>query len=345
MHRASLRTRIFAGFAAFCLLAISAGTAWAVATDHLNREIMPAGTVIQGIDVSGMTRAEAARAIERQIVTPLTAPVSIIHESQEFELPASEMISVDVDGMIEEAFAPKATATLPVRVYHDVTDTEPGVTVTARLTVDAERLSDWVRQVAAQVERPAVDATMSVTNRELETLPSQRGVVVDVEKTTDALAEALELGVKRLDLPVGYIEPELTEEDLGTVILVRRMDRKLFLYESGSVVKEYSVAIGTPGHPTPLGEWKITLKRYMPSWGNPGSAWAADMPAYIPPGPSNPLGTRALNLNAPGIRIHGTSADYSIGTAASHGCVRMHRWDIEELYELVDVGTPVIIID
>jgi L,D-transpeptidase ErfK/SrfK len=81
----------------------------------------------------------------------------------------------------------------------------------------------------------------------------------------------------------------------------------------------------------------------MPSWGNPGSAWAANMPAYIPPGPSNPLGTRALNLNASGIRIHGTTSDWSIGRAASHGCMRMHRWDVEELFDRVEIGTPVLI--
>ena len=68
------------------------------------------------------------------------------------------------------------------------------------------------------------------------------------------------------------------------------------------------------------------------------------MPASIPPGPSNPLGTRALNINAPGIRIHGTSNLASLGTAASHGCIRMSIADSEYLFERVDVGTPVIII-
>lgn len=68
------------------------------------------------------------------------------------------------------------------------------------------------------------------------------------------------------------------------------------------------------------------------------------MPRFIPPGPNNPLGTRALNLNVSGIRIHGTPNVASIGTAASHGCVRMVRRDIEELYELVDVGTRVLIV-
>jgi lipoprotein-anchoring transpeptidase ErfK/SrfK len=68
------------------------------------------------------------------------------------------------------------------------------------------------------------------------------------------------------------------------------------------------------------------------------------MPPYIPPGPGNPLGTRALNLSAPGIRIHGTIKNYSIGTAASHGCMRMHMWDVEDLYPRVKVGTRVIIV-
>ena len=68
------------------------------------------------------------------------------------------------------------------------------------------------------------------------------------------------------------------------------------------------------------------------------------MPEFIPPGPSNPLGTRAMNLSASGIRIHGTPDDGSIGSNASHGCIRMHIHDAEELFEKVDVGMPVVIV-
>jgi len=84
----------------------------------------------------------------------------------------------------------------------------------------------------------------------------------------------------------------------------------------------------------------------MPTWYNNGSDWAKNMPATIGPGPGNPLGTRALYLNAAGIRIHGipSSEDWSIGSAASHGCMRMHRWDAEDLYPRVPVGTRVIIV-
>jgi len=145
-------------------------------------------------------------------------------------------------------------------------------------------------------------------------------------------------------LPVTTLKPTVSEKSFGRTIVVDRSQRRLYLYRYAKLERTYRVAIGTPGYPTPLGQFKVTLKRYLPTWSNPGSDWAKDMPASIPPGPSNPLGTRALNLSAPGIRIHGTNKVNSIGTAASHGCVRMLRADIERLYELVPVGTPVYVV-
>jgi L,D-transpeptidase ErfK/SrfK len=90
-----------------------------------------------------------------------------------------------------------------------------------------------------------------------------------------------------------------------------------------------------------LGDWKIVDKVKNPSWHNPHAAWSATMPEYIPPGPSNPLGTRALYLDASGIRFHGTNNIGSVGTPASHGCMRMYMSDIEALYPLVPIGTKV----
>jgi lipoprotein-anchoring transpeptidase ErfK/SrfK len=68
------------------------------------------------------------------------------------------------------------------------------------------------------------------------------------------------------------------------------------------------------------------------------------MPEYVPPGPGNPLGTRAMQLDADSIYIHGTPNDGSIGTHASHGCIRMHMGDAEDLYQRVQIGTPVLIV-
>ena len=108
--------------------------------------------------------------------------------------------------------------------------------------------------------------------------------------------------------------------------------------------KQYRVATGTGGYPTPHGQFHITAKRLNPTWYNPNSDWSRGMPAFIGPGPSNPLGTRAMNLNASGIRIHGTPDSGSIGTNASHGCIRMQMHEAEDLFERVEVGTPVLVI-
>jgi lipoprotein-anchoring transpeptidase ErfK/SrfK len=98
-----------------------------------------------------------------------------------------------------------------------------------------------------------------------------------------------------------------------------------------------------PAHPTPIGTFRIITKQKNPVWNPPDSAWAAGM-GPIPPGPGNPLGTRWMGLNSPGIGMHGTPAPSSIGTAASHGCIRMKIPDAEDLFDRVFVGTPVQIV-
>ncbi len=114
----------------------------------------------------------------------------------------------------------------------------------------------------------------------------------------------------------------------------------LTLERNGKVVKTYRVAIGQPAYPTPTGTFRIVNKQKNPTWNPPDSPWAEGLGA-IPPGPGNPLGTRWIGTSAPAVGIHGTYADYSIGSAASHGCLRMHIPEVEELYEMVAVGMPV----
>ena len=83
-------------------------------------------------------------------------------------------------------------------------------------------------------------------------------------------------------------------------------------------------------------------KQVNPTWFPPSSPWAAGL-GPVPPGVNNPLGTRWIGTSAPGIGMHGTPMSSSIGTRASHGCIRMYISDVEKLYPLVDIGTPVYI--
>jgi lipoprotein-anchoring transpeptidase ErfK/SrfK len=86
----------------------------------------------------------------------------------------------------------------------------------------------------------------------------------------------------------------------------------------------------------------VVVMAKNPTWIPPDSPWAKGLEP-IPPGDGNPLGTRWIGTSAPGVGIHGTPADWSIGTHASHGCIRMHVWEVEKLYDYVKVGMPVVI--
>jgi hypothetical protein len=120
------------------------------------------------------------------------------------------------------------------------------------------------------------------------------------------------------------------------VIVVSLEDRKLALVEDGAVKKVYSVAVGKPSTPSPVGTFKIERRVAKPVYRHDGKV--------IAPGPRNPVGTRWMGLNKAGYGIHGTNEPKSIGKAASHGCIRMGKADLEEFYAMVQVGDTVELI-
>lgn len=120
-------------------------------------------------------------------------------------------------------------------------------------------------------------------------------------------------------------------------VIVSIRDRKLALLDEGRLVKTYSIAVGAEESPSPTGEFKIVSKVTDPTYYRPG--------VVITPGPDNPLGNRWLGLDRAHLGIHGTNEPQSIGRAASHGCIRMSKRDVEELFSLAQVGDTVDISD
>ena len=120
------------------------------------------------------------------------------------------------------------------------------------------------------------------------------------------------------------------------VIVVSLEDRKLALVENGAVKKIYAVAVGKPSTPSPEGTFTIERRVANPTYHHNGKT--------VLPGPGNPVGTRWMGLSKSGYGIHGTNEPRSIGRAASHGCIRMAKADLEEFYELVAVGDTVCLI-
>ena len=119
-------------------------------------------------------------------------------------------------------------------------------------------------------------------------------------------------------------------------IIVSIPDRKLVLLQGDRVVKIYDTAVGALRSPSPAGSFQIVNHVEHPTWYTKGK--------IVPPGKSNPLGTRWMGLSRKGYGIHGTNVPSSIGRNASHGCIRMRNRDVEELFEMVSVGDEVDLV-
>ena len=126
------------------------------------------------------------------------------------------------------------------------------------------------------------------------------------------------------------------EVECRRVIVVSLEDRKLALVANGQVKKVYRVAVGKPSTPSPVGTFTIERRAANPTYSHDGR--------IVPPGPGNPVGTRWMGLSIKGYGIHGTNEPKSIGKAASHGCIRMAKADVEELFQLVAVGDAVELV-
>jgi L,D-transpeptidase ErfK/SrfK len=133
---------------------------------------------------------------------------------------------------------------------------------------------------------------------------------------------------------------------LSDGIIINVPQRMLFYFEHGRLVSYYPVSLGRRDWRTPTGVFTVTKKREHPTWIVPASIQEEmeengdEVETEVPPGPDNPLGDYALDLSIEGYRIHGTNAPTSIYAFRTHGCIRLHPADIEDLYGRVAIGTP-----
>ncbi len=149
---------------------------------------------------------------------------------------------------------------------------------------------------------------------------------------------------RKIVIPSRHLLPQAPEE--GIVINLPEM-RLYFFSDDGSEPETYAIGIGREGFSTPLGRTKIIDKKEAPEWRPTKRMREEDpeLPVVVPPGPENPLGTHALYLGWPQYRIHGTNKPYGIGRRVSSGCIRLYPEGIVELYEKVDEGIPVEVVN
>jgi lipoprotein-anchoring transpeptidase ErfK/SrfK len=322
------------------------------ALDTSRQDQIAEGVTIGGIDVGGMSREDAQRLLRHDLVEPLREPVVVAFEGKRYTLPAKRLgIRADVAGMVEDAIDVGRDGGLPSRVFRYVTGGEVDQDVEAEVTHSAKAVERFVRAVADRIERDPQDATVSATGSSLGVVEEKDGR----EMRRDQLVRRIEASINSPLSSTGPLrptvirtEPDVTTDELADVypyfITVDRGSFQLHFWRDLKRVKTYTIAVGQVGYDTPAGLYHVQNKAVDPAWSVPDSDWAGDLAGTVVPGgvAENPLKERWMGIYD-GAGIHGTDATYSLGTAASHGCIRMSIPDVIELYDQVPIQTPVYI--
>ncbi len=329
------------------LFLLAGGSAYAAYRyDAATADRLLPGTTVAGVDVGEMTRAQAIDAVREASEGRLNRQIEVTVGDETWHVTHGELgTKPRVKAAVDAALGVGQELSWPSRVWSRVVDSEIGRSFDVEYRHNEARVTEFVETVAGAVEVSPSDAAVDFVDGELVLHKPEKGQELRVREAEASLMRVLAAPAADVRFGLRELKPEVTTKDLGYTIVVRLSTLKLYLYEGLDLVRTYPVAAGQPAYPTPTGDWTVINKAENPTWVNPApDGWGASMPAVIPGGPSNPLGTRALYLDAPGIRIHGTSASSSIGTFASHGCIRMNMTDVEALYEIVPIGTTVHVV-
>jgi lipoprotein-anchoring transpeptidase ErfK/SrfK len=306
------------------------------------------GVTIDGVDVGGMTAEDAESKLRRQLLRPLDRPLRAKFGEQTWKLsPAALKVRADVHGAVEEAVAASREGDIFTRLGRYVGGNEIELALSADLAYSRSAINKFVRKVADELDQEPRDASVEPGADELEVVASQPGRKVRDNRLERELRAAVVGSDRTVTVHVHETKPEVTTTEVAqrypSYLTLDRGSFTLRLWEDLKLARTYTVAVGQEGLETPEGLYEIQAKEENPIWHVPESDWAGDLAGQtIPPGPSNPIKARWMAIYE-GAGIHGTEETASLGSAASHGCVRMAIPDVEELYDYVEVGTPIFI--
>ena len=304
-----------------------------------------AGVTVAGVDVGSLTVAEAQVRLEQALGPAFAQGITVAVARQTATLP---MRTIDFRFRSDRTAlrALKAGQASPPAADGSVAP----VAVPPAVSYDRKAVWRFAWRIHDRVGIEARNATVKIKltrivkrrhrpGRRLPVAP----LVASIRATlTDPLAE------RRLAPALEVVKPEIRKHELRKVyrkiITIDRSSFRLRLFKKLKFLKGYGVAVGQPGYPTPTGLFAIQSKQVNPTWTTPNSPWAGEMAGQQVPGgaANNPLRARWMGVDG-AVGIHGTGQPWTIGTAASHGCIRMTVPDVIDLFRRVEIGTPVLI--
>ena len=317
--------------------ALAGGPAGAAAAQEPPR--IEAGGSSAGVDLSGLTVREAAAKLDAELLPRLQGDFVLTTAGRHWPL-TMKQAQLDLD----------STRTAKRALY--AKRPEPGASVAVPPAISHSRaaVKAFVARVAAKVRNAPRDSRVRITLRRVRVTHSRKGKALAQIRTRRAIDAMLDdpAAPRAIRRRLSTVQPKTTANDLrrshATVLTIDRANFKLRLFKDLRWRKTYGVAVGQPGYPTPTGLFSIATKQVNPVWSVPNSPWAGELAGTTVVGGSaaNPLKARWMGI-VDGVGIHGTGEEWSIGTRASHGCIRMRVADVIALYDRVPVGTPVLI--
>lgn len=308
------------------------------------------GVSIGGIDVSGLTRDEANEKLDKEIQDVVQTPLVVTYNGKRRTLrPEKSKVGVDVPGMVNQAVQQSNQGFFLANAAKTVAGSDRNIAIPTEISYSKPGVRRFIRSVHKSFDQAPKDASVKYSARSIGEVDAEPGHSVRSAALAAAIVKRLENPTepRRVRAPMKKTKAKVTKSELAkkypTIVLVDRSGFKLRLYKKLKLAKTYPIAVGQAGLETPAGLYTINDRQVNPAWNVPDSAWAGDLAGTtVPPGPGNPLVARWLGIYD-GVGIHGTDDISSLGSAASHGCIRMNPTDVIALYPRVPMGTPVYI--
>jgi lipoprotein-anchoring transpeptidase ErfK/SrfK len=344
------RIAIIAAVVLATLAAASVGAlAWA---DGSAAGKLPAGAKVSGVDVGGLTREDALKRANRRVAALITRPVHVELGDKTYTLTAAQArVRVDVGRPVQRLYEAGRKGSFLERGLRKITGKKVKSNLPANVTIDRSAIGTFIGRIEKEQALKPVDAGLNLTLTSVTVTPAKAGRRLAARDALMArLARRLTTSTDKRTIRAKTVrtEAKLTEDEVfdanPVAITVSRSETKVRLFRRGKLVKSYTVAVGSPEFPTPTGRYVVQTMQKNPSWNVPNSAWAGSLAGETIPGgdPANPLVARWIGFNG-SVGFHGTANSGSLGSAASHGCVRMAPNDVIDLFTRVNVGTPVLV--
>ncbi len=334
--------------AAVTMLLLLAVGVWAY--DSAQKDEIAPGIQVGGVDIGGRSEDSARKIIKNEVVAPLRQPVVVSFEGEDYRIsPRRLEQTADIDGMVDEAIEASRAGGLLERVSRYASGSEVDTDLDPKIGYSESEVEDFVAELAGRIDREAQNASIVPSGDTLRPTPGHEGIELQQDQMYDLITEQVRSPGRDAEVQavVESTEPEITKKELAkaypTYLTIDRSSFTLRLFKNLQLTNRYTIAVGASGYDTPTGLYDLQTKEVNPTWHVPESDWAGSLAGQdIPPGPGNPLVARWMGIYN-GAGIHGTDDTGSLGSAASHGCIRMAVDDVIELFDKVEVGDPVYI--